>query len=34
VHLKFSPALRGVPKPITITPLEVIRDPSYSERRL
>jgi len=33
VHPKFSPALRGVPKPITITPVAVIRDPSYSEGR-
>ena len=30
---KFSLALRGVPKPVTITPVPVIRDPSYSEGR-
>jgi len=33
VHPKFSLALRGVLKPIPITPVAVIRDPRYSEGR-
>jgi len=32
-HLKFSPALWGVPKPITIAAGAVINYPSYSEGR-